>query len=54
VYLIAVTGWGQKEDKARAIAAGFNHHLTKPVDPDEVEDVLRTFFKGQLGLDSVR
>jgi CheY-like chemotaxis protein len=54
VYLIAVTGWGQKEDKARAIAAGFNHHLTKPVDPDEVEEVLRTFFKGQLGLDSVR
>lgn len=54
VYLIAVTGWGQKEDKARAMAAGFNHHLTKPVDPDEVEDVLRTFFKGQLGLDSVR
>ena len=45
VYLIAVTGWGQAEDKARAIAAGFDHHLTKPVDPDEVENVLQAFFR---------
>jgi CheY-like chemotaxis protein len=44
VLLIAVTGWGQKEDKALAAAAGFNHHLTKPVDPDEVEKLLQTFF----------
>ncbi|MGH8261797.1 MAG: ATP-binding protein, partial [Steroidobacteraceae bacterium] len=35
--LLAVTGWGQQEDKARAAAAGFDHHLTKPVAPDEVE-----------------
>jgi CheY-like chemotaxis protein len=45
VYLIAVTGWGQKEDKSRAIASGFDHHLTKPVDPDEVESVLQSFFE---------
>jgi signal transduction histidine kinase/ActR/RegA family two-component response regulator len=51
VYLIAVTGWGQKEDKALAIASGFDHHLTKPVDPDEVEIVLQTFFRRQLGPD---
>ena len=51
VYLIAVTGWGQKEDKARAIAAGFDHHLTKPVDPDEVERVLQAFFDGRPGND---
>jgi CheY-like chemotaxis protein len=44
IYLIAVTGWGQMEDKARAIASGFDHHLTKPVDPDEVERVLQGFF----------
>ncbi|HLE84701.1 MAG TPA: ATP-binding protein [Thermoanaerobaculia bacterium] len=31
--LIAVTGWGQEEDKERARAAGFDHHLVKPVDP---------------------
>jgi PAS domain S-box-containing protein len=30
--LIAVTGWGQEEDKQRARAAGFDAHLTKPVD----------------------
>ncbi len=44
IYLIAVTGWGQMEDKARAIASGFDHHLTKPVDPDEVEQALQAFF----------
>ncbi|HUJ01292.1 MAG TPA: ATP-binding protein [Usitatibacter sp.] len=31
--LIAVTGWGQEEDRRRARDAGFDHHLTKPVDP---------------------
>ena len=32
VVLIAVTGWGQDEDRRRSAEAGFNHHLTKPVD----------------------
>jgi CheY-like chemotaxis protein len=41
MMLIAVTGWGQAEDKARAGAAGFDHHLTKPVDPDQVEKLLQ-------------
>ncbi len=31
--LLASTGWGQREDKEKAFAAGFDHHLTKPVDP---------------------
>jgi CheY-like chemotaxis protein len=31
--LIAVTGWGQEEDKERSRVAGFDHHLVKPVDP---------------------
>jgi CheY-like chemotaxis protein len=30
--LIAVTGWGQNEDRHQAALAGFDHHLTKPVD----------------------
>ena len=30
---IAITGYGQPEDRARALAAGFDHHLVKPVDP---------------------
>jgi CheY-like chemotaxis protein len=34
ITLIAVTGWGQENDKRMAHAAGFDHHLTKPVDPD--------------------
>jgi len=34
VRLIAVTGWGQDEDKRLSKAAGFDHHLTKPIDPD--------------------
>jgi CheY-like chemotaxis protein len=31
--LIAVTGWGQDEDRRRSHDAGFDHHLVKPVDP---------------------
>jgi CheY-like chemotaxis protein len=38
--LIAHTGWGQDTDKQAALAAGFDDHLTKPVDPDDVEAVL--------------
>jgi len=32
MLLIAATGWGQEEDRRRAIAAGFDRHLTKPMD----------------------
>ena len=32
VVLVAVTGWGQDEDRRRTREAGFDHHLTKPVD----------------------
>jgi CheY-like chemotaxis protein/two-component sensor histidine kinase len=34
VVLVAVTGWGQSEDKRRAFEAGFDHHFTKPLDLD--------------------
>lgn len=47
ICLIAMTGWGQEDDKARASAAGFDHHLTKPVDPDDVERLLHAVFKAQ-------
>ncbi len=43
VFLVAVTGWGEPEDKERASAAGFDHHLTKPVDVDELEKLLGDF-----------
>jgi two-component system CheB/CheR fusion protein len=36
IRLIAVTGWGQEEDRRRSREAGFDSHLTKPVDPDEL------------------
>jgi PAS domain S-box-containing protein len=32
IRLLALTGWGQEEDKRRALEAGFDEHLTKPVD----------------------
>lgn len=37
-FMIALTGYGQPEDRARALQAGFDYHLTKPVD---VEELLR-------------
>jgi CheY-like chemotaxis protein len=38
--LIAITGYGQPEDRRRAIDAGFDAHLVKPVDPDSLTRIL--------------
>ncbi len=38
--IVAVTGWGQPQDKQRALDAGFDAHLTKPVDPGALANVL--------------
>jgi PAS domain S-box-containing protein len=38
--LVAVTGYGQDEDRRRSGEAGFDHHLTKPVDPDTLHALL--------------
>jgi signal transduction histidine kinase len=38
--IIAQTGWGQSRDKEAASDAGFNHHLTKPVALDDLENIL--------------
>jgi CheY-like chemotaxis protein len=46
-YLIALTGWGQADDKERARIAGFDRHLTKPVDPDLVEEILQGYLIGK-------
>jgi PAS domain S-box-containing protein len=46
VILIAATGWGQSEDKARARAAGFDFHLTKPVDLDALARIVRGRARG--------
>ncbi len=40
MLLIAITGWGQDDDKQRAREAGFDHHLTKPVSLTDLNDLL--------------
>lgn len=40
LLLIAVTGWGQEDDRRRALEAGFDHHLCKPVDADTLNDLI--------------
>ena len=41
VVLIAVTGYGQREDRLRSSAAGFDAHFTKPVDPAAIDALLQ-------------
>jgi PAS domain S-box-containing protein len=43
--LVALTGWGQDADRRRALAAGFDHHLTKPVDPQTLNTLLASVAK---------
>jgi DNA-binding response OmpR family regulator len=40
VLIIAITGWGQEDDRRRAREAGFNHHFTKPVDFERLLDLI--------------
>jgi DNA-binding response OmpR family regulator len=40
--LVALTGWGQTEDRLRTREAGFDHHLVKPVNPSAVLDLVST------------
>jgi len=42
IRLIALTGYGQPQDRRRAIEAGFDGHLVKPVNPDELPRILST------------
>jgi PAS domain S-box-containing protein len=46
VRLAAMTGWGQPEDKQRAMEAGFDHHLTKPVGAAELDQLLGELVDG--------
>jgi PAS domain S-box-containing protein len=39
--LVATTGFGQDEDRARTAAAGFDHHLTKPIDPQALHALVQ-------------
>ncbi len=47
--LVAITGWGQTKDRSTAIAAGFDLHLTKPVDPDRVQELIAGHVRPEVG-----
>jgi len=40
IIVIAVTGWGQEDDRQRSHDAGFDHHMVKPVDPQDLMKML--------------
>jgi len=40
IVVVAVTGWGQDEDRLRSSEAGFDHHLVKPVDQGTLAEIL--------------
>jgi CheY-like chemotaxis protein len=40
LLLVAITGYGQDDDRVRSREAGFDHHLVKPVDPETLSHVL--------------
>ncbi len=49
LIMIALTGYGQAEDRAKALAAGFDFHLTKPVGIAEVEDTISRIISERSG-----
>jgi len=48
--LVAITGYGQESDRQLALAAGFDHHLVKPVDFDKVIEILRVASESRVGV----
>ena len=40
LYLAAMTGWGQPQDRVRALAAGFDLHVLKPADRTKIAEIL--------------
>jgi CheY-like chemotaxis protein len=44
--LIAITGWGQEDDRRKSRDAGFDEHLTKPVDPDALLGLITRLVRG--------
>ena len=48
VVLVALTGWGQDDDKRRSREAGFDHHLTKPPDPETLDRLIVECGRGRV------
>jgi len=46
IRLVAITGWGQEQDRRRTMEAGFDYHLTKPVDPGVLQRLLDELERG--------
>ena len=40
ILIIALTGWGQEQDRQRSADAGIDHHLVKPLDLDKLRQIL--------------
>jgi len=51
VLMLALTGYGQDRDQQRASEAGFNFHLTKPINIDQIESILSTWIFNDDGKD---
>ena len=49
MFLIAVTGWGQAEDRARSAEVGLNLHMVKPVEPTALQAVLADLHRNRTG-----
>lgn len=52
VVLIALTGWGQDDDRRRSAEAGFDHHLVKPVELEELKAALAELNRQEAGTDA--
>ena len=48
VMLLALTGYGQDEDRRRSREAGFDHHLVKPIDLERLQEVLDSWCRSQV------
>jgi len=49
MFLIAVTGWGQEEDRQRSAEVGLDVHMVKPVEPAALERLLATLAQNRKG-----
>ena len=52
-FLVALTGYGQKQDRKRVFEAGFNAHLVKPTSIDDLRSLLRSFEIGGAHVERV-
>ena len=50
VVLIALTGWGEENDRRRTREAGFDHHVVKPLDPTTLEALIDTLEQQPSGV----